>query len=219
MDKKTHIYFMPGLAASSKIFEYINLPDEKFEIHFLNWILPESVDESLENYTIRLSRLIKHENPILVGVSFGGILVQELNKIISVKKTILISSIKNHHELPKRLKLLRFTKIYKLFPSKKISQIEDFSKFGLSHTLKKKSDLYNKYLDVRNQKYLDWAIYHVLHWKSNDTDQNIIHIHGSADEIFPVKHIKNSLVIEGGTHAMIITKAKKINIILQEIIS
>jgi len=28
MENKIHIYFMPGLAASSKIFEYIKLPRE-----------------------------------------------------------------------------------------------------------------------------------------------------------------------------------------------
>ena len=217
MDKKKHIYFMPGLAASSKIFEYIKLPQELFEFHFLNWLIPETNNESLENYAQRLSAFIKHENPILVGVSFGGIIVQELNRIIPVKKTIVISSVKNHNEFPKRLKLLRFTKAYKLFPSKKLSEIEDFSKFGFNNSFKKKSDLYNKYLDVRNEKYLNWAIHQVLHWKSTNNSQNIIHIHGSDDSIFPIKHIKNSIVIDGGTHAMIITKAKKINKILEEI--
>ena len=32
---KTHIYFVPGLAASPKIFENLKFPKEKFELHFL----------------------------------------------------------------------------------------------------------------------------------------------------------------------------------------
>ncbi|MCF6222704.1 MAG: alpha/beta hydrolase [Flavobacteriaceae bacterium] len=218
MPNKTHIYFMPGLAASAKIFEYIKLPEEKFEFHFLSWVIPESIDESLENYVKRIAENIEHKNPVLVGVSFGGIIVQELSQIIPTKQVVIISSIKNLNELPKRLKLLKITKAYKLFPSKKLSEIEDFSKFGFINSIKNKSDLYNKYLDIRNKKYLDWAIYNVLHWQPKNNNENIFHIHGSEDAIFPIKYIKNSIIVEGGTHAMIIVKAKKINNILEKII-
>ena len=218
MVNKKHIYFVPGLAASPKIFEYISLPNEKYEFHFLEWLIPESIDESLENYAKRLSQSIKHENPILIGVSFGGIIVQEIGKYINPGKIILISSIKSENEIPKRLKFLQITKAYKLFPTKKISEVKDFSKFDFNNSIKKKSELYNKYLDVRDKKYLDWAIYNVLHWKPTNNNLNIIHIHGNKDEVFPLKHIKNSIIIEGGTHAMIITKAKIINTILEEII-
>jgi len=213
-----HVYFMPGLAAGSKIFEYISLPSNKYEFHFLDWLIPESPEESLENYTKRLSKNIKHENPVLIGVSFGGIIVQEMVKFIHPKKVIIISSVKNREEFPKRMKFLKKTKIYKLFPSKKISKINNFSKYNLNHSLKRKTDLYKKYMEVRNEKYLNWAIHNMLHWKSENHVQNIIHIHGSDDEIFPIKHIQNCIEIKGGTHAMIITKAKKINTILQEII-
>jgi len=218
MVKKTHIYFVPGLAANSNIFEFIKLPDDKYEFHYLDWIIPETKQETLENYVKRLGEKILHKNPILIGVSFGGIIVQELSKIIPAKNVIIISSIKNKNEFPKRLRYLRGSKLYKLFPTKKISEINDFSKYNFNEYLKKKSNLYNKYMGVRNEKYLDWAIYNVLHWNSTNYLKNVIHIHGSKDEIFPIKHIKNCIEIKDGNHAMIITKAKKINRILQEII-
>jgi len=219
MDNKTHIYFMPGLAASSKIFEYINLPNENFELHFLNWLIPESIDETLDHYVKRLCISIKHNNPILIGVSFGGMIVQEMSKYVHPQKVILISSIKNNSEKPKRIIFLQKTKFYKLFPAGRISKIEDFSTFSFNKSFKKKLDLYNKYLAVRDEKYLNWAIHNVVNWKRENSINNIIHIHGSDDEIFPIKHIKNSIIIEGGTHAMIITKAKKINTILEKIIA
>ncbi len=218
MVKKIHIYFVPGLAASSNIFEFIKLPDEKYELHYLDWIIPDTKHESLENYVKRLGINILHQNPVLIGVSFGGIIVQELGKIIQTKRIIIISSIKNKNEFPKRLKFLQRSKLYKLFPTKRISEINDFSKYNFNEYLEKKSNLYNKYMGVRNEKYLDWAIYNVLHWKSENYSKNIIHIHGSKDEIFPIKYIKNCIEIKDGNHAMIITKAKKINRILQEII-
>ena len=48
-------------------------------------------------------------------------------------------------------------------------------------------------------------------------NNNVIHIHGNKDEIFPIKYIKNCIVIEGGTHVMILNKAKRISLILEDI--
>ena len=84
----THIYCMPGMAASPKIFEYLKLP-KNFEIHLLSWI-PPLKDEPLTNYAKRMCQRVVHKNPILLGVSFGGILVQEMAKHIFVKKIIII---------------------------------------------------------------------------------------------------------------------------------
>lgn len=216
--EKIHVYFMPGLAASPRIFEYIELPKEKFEIHLLEWLIPDSPEESLAVYSKRLCQNIKNENPVLVGVSFGGMVIQEISKIIPVKKVILISSVKHENEIPKRLKFIQKSKIYKLFPSKKISSIDDFSKYGFNKAIKQKGQIYNKYLAIKNDLYLNWAIYNVLNWKSDFKNEEIIHIHGNKDLIFPIKHIHNCIEISGGTHAMILTKASKINAILQEII-
>ena len=125
MEKK-HIYFMPGLGANSKIFEYISLPKDQFDVHLLEWKIPVSEEESIEDYAKRMTGEIKHQNPILLGVSFGGVLVQEIAKIIAVEKVILVSSIKSHHELPNRLKLLKKTKGYKFFPTKIIENFEKY---------------------------------------------------------------------------------------------
>ena len=88
---KKHLYFVSGMAANSKIFERMSFPSDKFETHYLDWILPLSKKESLENYAARLCEKIIHPHPILIGVSFGGVVVQEMSKIIPTEKTILIS--------------------------------------------------------------------------------------------------------------------------------
>lgn len=209
---------MPGLAASSKIFEHIRMPKDQYELHFLEWLMPESAKESIENYCKRLAKEIVHKNPVLIGVSFGGMIVQELSKIITVQKIIVISSIKHSEEVPRHFIFMQRTRFYKLFPSGRISKLNGFPTFGLSRSLKRKMELYNKYLAIRDKIYLDWAVYHVLHWKKEESATNLVHIHGSKDEIFPAKYIKNSIIIEGGTHAMIITKAKKISQTLEEFI-
>ena len=216
MEKK-HIYFMPGLGANSKIFEYISLPKDQFDVHLLEWKIPVSEEESIEDYAKRMTGEIKHENPVLLGVSFGGVLVQEIAKIIAVEKIILVSSIKSHHELPNRLKLLQKTKGYKFFPTKIIENFEKYKKYFLGDFLRKRADLYTNYLSVNDAKYLNWALYSLLHWQQEKASKNTDHIHGDNDHIFPSKHIKNFIKINDGTHVMILLKAKEISEIITSI--
>ena len=75
---------MPGLAASSLVFENIRLENPNYQLYRLDWIQPKK-NESIKSYCHRLSKKIKHKQPILLGVSFGGIIVQELDKIAYVR--------------------------------------------------------------------------------------------------------------------------------------
>lgn len=207
---------MPGLAAGPEIFENLKLDKNLYELHYLKWFEPLALEESISNYAMRMCDEIKHKNVVLVGVSFGGIMVQEISKFVNTKKIILISSVKSHNEFPKRFKMASMSKLYKLFPTKIVSNFEDYAKFFLGKSLKKRAKIYEKYLSVRNEKYLKWSIYNVLHWKQDKPLENTVHIHGNKDHVFPIKHISDAKEIDGGTHVMIITKAKKISKIIHE---
>lgn len=208
---KIHVYFMPGMAASSSIFERIHLPTETFEIHLLEWVLPNK-NESLKEYAKRMAKNIKHENVILVGVSFGGILVQEIKPFVNPKKVIIISSIKSNAELSRQMKVAKSTKAYKLIPTKLFENIQFLAKFTFgSSVLKQKINLYEKYLSVRDKNYLDWSIEEIINWNRIIIDNEIIHIHGDADEVFPIKYIKKAIHVKDGTHIMIITKYRWFN--------
>jgi pimeloyl-ACP methyl ester carboxylesterase len=214
-NQKIHIYFVPGLAASPEIFEFLQFPKDKFELHFLKWLIPLSMHEPIEAYAKRMSDLVLEENPVLIGVSFGGIMVQEMSKYLQCKKVIIISSVKSKNELSKGLRFIKKFKIYKLFPSKLVENIEIFSFLAFGNTSKKRLILYKKYFTVRDRKYLNWSIQNVLHWKHTKPFENILHIHGTADAVFSFKYIKDCIPVEKGTHIMIINRAKTIsNIIL-----
>lgn len=215
---KKHVYCFPGLGASPKIFEYISLPKEKFEIHLLEWKIPLSLDESLESYAVRICEDIHHNKPILLGVSFGGMIVQEVAKLIEIEKLVIVSSLKSHHELPKRLRLIRDSKVYKLFPSRIAENLEEYTKYFFGDFLKKRAELYKMYLSVRDADYLNWAIYNVLHWKQDTAPKDIVHIHGTNDHVFPHKYIKDFIPVENGAHEMILTKGKKVSSILEEVL-
>lgn len=215
---KTHIYFMPGLAAGPKTFKKLKLNKEKFKCHYLSWINPLDLEESIENYARRLSKKITHKNPVLVGVSFGGIVVQEISKHIDTQKIIIISSVKNSSELPTSFAIASKSKIYKLFPTRIITNFDNYAKFFIGTKLQKKAKLYKKYLSVRDEKYLKWALENVINWQQEKSIKNTIHLHGTNDEIFPFKNIKNCISIQDANHSMIILRAKEIANIIQQIL-
>ncbi len=216
MKPKIQVYCMPGLAASSKIFEHINLPDS-FEINLLDWILPLP-NENIQEYCIRLSAHIKHENPVLIGVSFGGIVVQELANLIAVRKVIIISSVKTNLEFPFRMKLAKQTKAYKLIPTHLVKDINWLGRLAFGGIIKERLELYEKYLSVRDKNYLDWALETIINWERVVADDRVIHIHGDLDQVFPIQNISNCIIVKGGTHIMILTKYKWLNEHLVEII-
>ncbi len=214
---KIPVYLMPGLAASTTIFERIALPDEMFEIILLEWEIPLN-DESLTDYAKRITEKIKYKNPVLIGVSFGGILVQEMAKYVEARKIIIISSVKSNLEFPRRMKIAKTTKAYKLIPMNLIANIESLAKFSFGEKVNQRLKLYEKFLSVRDIRYLNWAVEQVILWDRTVADEKVIHIHGDMDDVFPIKYIKNCVVVKGGTHIMILNKYKWLNENLASII-
>ena len=205
-----HVYLMPGMAASPLIFEYIKLPKETFKLHYLQWAIPLE-NENLSAYALRMANTIVHENPVLLGVSFGGVLVQEMSKHIKVKKLIIVSSVKTKHEIPLKMQLARTTGAYKLVPTQLASKIDVFEKYAFGKTIAKRLELYKKYLSVNNSYYLSWAIKEMVCWDQDKPYKGIVHVHGDKDPVFPIKNIKNCKVVPGGTHIAIIDKYKWFN--------
>ena len=214
---KTPVYLMPGLAASSSIFERIVLPTESFEVILLDWVQPKK-DETLVSYAQRMAEKVVHENAVLIGVSFGGILVQEMEAFLTLKKLIIISSVKTRDEMPRRIKFAKTTNAYKLLPTSLLNNVEKLIKYSFGNVINQKLKLYEKFLHLRNKEYLDWAIEQVVCWDRSVPDPRVIHIHGDLDEVFPAKNINSFIPIKGGTHIMILNRFRWFNQYLPDII-
>jgi esterase/lipase len=208
---------MPGLGASSSIFERITLPKDAFEVHLLEWFQPEN-QETLTNYAKRMSINIVHDNVVLIGVSFGGILVQEMSQFLNLRKLIIVSSVKSNKEFPNRMKFAKTTRAYKLLPTSLLDDVEKLVKYSFGDVMKQRVKLYEKFLHLRNKEYLDWAIEQVVCWDRVTIDPSVIHIHGDKDEVFPSKNIKSFINVKGGTHLMILNRFRWFNQNLPKII-
>ncbi|WP_340198976.1 alpha/beta hydrolase [Ascidiimonas sp. W6] len=205
-----HVYLMPGMAANPSIFENIQLPESRFVTHLLHWKVPFK-GETIAEYASRMTQEIKHENPVLIGVSFGGMLVQEMSQHIKVKRLIIISSVKSRNELPKRIIFARYTKVHKLLPTGLVNNVELLSKYAFGEVVTKRLELYEKFLSIRDKSYIDWSLDQIINWKQDYPNPDVIHIHGNKDAVFPIVNISNHIEVEGGTHIMIINRYRWFN--------
>lgn len=216
-NKKTAIYFIPGLAAGKEIFKNIDLPRDRYEVHILEWLIPEK-KEPMESYAQRMAARVIETDAILVGISFGGVVAQEMSLFLSLRKLIIISSIKSKAELPARLRLTRKTRLHRLVPTGLILSAQDLTNYAVGPRSRKRLAIYNEYLHVRNKQYLDWAIENMVCWQREEPLEQVVHIHGDGDVVLPSKNISNFICIEGGTHVMILNKARQISDKLIDII-
>ena len=214
--KIVNLYCMPGMAASPKIFEFISLP-KPIKIHLLSWI-PPLKDEPLTDYAIRMCERVTQTNPILLGVSFGGVLVQEMSKYLPGCQVVIVSSIKSKDELPLSMKMAKKTNAHKLLPMQWINNLDNLSLFVFGEGIKKRLALYQKYLSERNPDYLSWAIDSLVNWDKTEISNNIIHIHGEKDTVFPIKNLSHPFIKIKGGHAAIITQAHWFNKELSKIL-
>lgn len=209
---------MPGMAANPSIFERIQLDSDIYEVHWLKWHLPEK-EECIQNYAKRMLKFITHENPVLIGVSFGGVLVQEIAKLISYEKLIIVSSVKQSSEIPKHMQLAKETGVYKYLPFGLLNYITQIEKLPLGNMVRKRLQLYKQYLSVSDKEYLDWAVKEMVCWEQDNPIPGTIHIHGDKDMVFPVKNIKDYINLAGGTHIMILNRYKWFNENLPKLIT
>ncbi len=207
-----YIYCISGFGADHRIFKYLDFGNN--EVIHIPWIQPLS-EESIAGYASRLAKAIRQPDPLLIGVSFGGMMSIEISKIISVKKVILISSIKTRNEMPISFKIAANLRLNKIIPLKPYKFLEPFENYNLGISNKEEKDLAEDFRKNLNQKYSDWSIQTIINWQNKYIPGQTIHIHGSKDRIFPLKYVSPDYVIEGGGHMMIMDKAAEINKILK----
>lgn len=215
-----NIYCISGLGADERIFKKLEVPDANFI--YLKWLQPYT-DETIAAYAKRLSDQLPPVSPLLLGVSFGGMIAIEIAKLRPVTKIILISSIKTHSEVPLWMKTCGACKLDRLLPKsqsgyRKLKVMRPIQNYFLGAHTPEEIQIANEYRDNVDPVYIRWAIRQVLSWKNEWVPENLVHLHGGNDHIFPVKKTKPTYVIPRGGHFMIMDRCSEISEILKQVV-
>ena len=203
-----HIYCISGLGADERVFHKMNFPG--YTIHFIAWVTPDK-NESIHDYAEKLSLQIHHKNPVLIGLSFGGMMCIEIAKKVQPELIILISSAKNKIEIPLWMRLSGKLKLNRIFPMRSFKLIEPLEDYNLGIETAEEKEIVHTYRKNIDQDYANWAINNILNWKNKEAHENLYHIHGDKDRIFSVKKVNPDHIIKGGGHFMILNKSEQVN--------
>jgi pimeloyl-ACP methyl ester carboxylesterase len=203
-----HIYCISGLGADDRAFSKLTF--NGYESHFIRWIIPDK-NEAISSYAKKLITQIHHHNPILIGLSFGGMMCIEIAKLISTEKIILVSSVKSFREMPLWMRLSGKLKLNKIFPMRSFKLIEPLEDYNLGIETNDEKEMVYDYRKNINHQYSNWAINIILNWKNEQVHKNVFHIHGDRDRIFPSRNVRADYVVKTGGHLMIINRNDAVN--------
>ena len=210
---KKNLYIFSGLGADERVFK--NLDFSEFNTTHIPWIDPLK-NETIQEYAKRLREKITTEKPILMGLSFGGMIAIEIAKQMEVEKIILISSVKSKRELPCYYAFTAKFKLYNKIPAKILKSPNFITHWFFGAKSKPDKQLLNQILKETDPIFLRWALNEVANWNNEQILDNIIHIHGTNDKVFPIKRVHCDVKVKDGGHLMLLNKADEMNNILKK---
>jgi len=210
-----HLYIFSGLGADEKAFQRLNL--DAYNVTHMKWIKPEK-KEGIEAYAKRLLEQVITPKPVLMGLSFGGLMAIEVSKHISTEKVILISSVKTKEEVPLPYRTMGRLGLQRLLPLQYFKRPNFITNFIFGAKTEEDKELLKPMLENTDMDFLIWAMDEVAGWKNGFDPGNITHIHGSADRVLPYRNVKCDYTIDKGGHMMVLNHARELNEILHDII-
>lgn len=202
------IYCISGLGADERAFSKLTINGHRLQV--IQWLMPMP-DESLPQYAQRMRSEIEEENPILMGLSFGGMLCTEIAKQIPVQKIILISSIKSAKELPLWMRTVAKLNLHKIVPLRSSKLTQPIQNKMLGVKSKEEKTLVAEFRKRVDLPYTNWAVHQAINWKNDWLHPNLCHIHGDKDNMFPIKNIKADYTIKKAGHFMIMNRAAEVS--------
>jgi len=215
------VYCLSGLGADERLFNKLNLPDT--ELHFVKWQVPESND-SLETYAQKLSMQIAHDEVLLLGVSFGGMLASALLQRqytmpganpFHIRKAFLVSSCSHAGQLPWFIRLAGQSGLCHLVPYSFAQHTNWLNRF-IFDLRSSDEELYFKriMLQQTHSSLLRHAVRMIGCWGQKQAPPGVVHIHGTADKLLPYRLVQPDIAIQNGGHFMIWNRAAEISTIL-----
>lgn len=201
------IYALSGLGADERAFQKLKLEGEIIPI---KWLTPDR-NESLKSYALRLGEQIDASEPfVLLGLSFGGMLASELNKVIKPELTILLSSASTRQELPSHFAVVRFLRLHRIIPAGWLKPPPWIMSryFGLKHNPARSSIM--EIMNDSDPKFLKWAIGAIMKWDNSTVPENVLRIHGANDPVLTNRKLPDSITLGKG-HLIVFDEAKRIS--------
>lgn len=211
------VYLISGLGADERAFRNIILPPGYEAVH-LPWF-PPLHRETLEAYALRMAAKIDRDEPfVLMGLSLGGMIATEIAWHLKPVQTILISSIPSARQMPPLYRWAGRMRLHRFIPVGWIKSGVVVKRLFMSETASDQQAILDM-VRVADPVFIRWAFQAVLDWKREVVLPGLVHIHGSRDELFPLRFVQPTHIVRNGRHLMILNDATAINALLRGLLA
>ncbi len=211
------VYAFSGLGADGRLFEKIELP-EGLELVPMDWLHPGK-SKTLADYAALYADAYAFEkDSILMGVSLGGFLSQELSLLGIGKAIILISTVVSRREMPALLRLAGAFRVSRLANKPLLMKLANFGDHFTIKSRKGRALFYDMLRDA-DPRLMAFGARAITEWKGVSCPLPVLRLHGTNDRVFPPHRIGDHVSIPDGNHFMTYEYADAINPLLNEFLS
>lgn len=212
------IFYISGLGADETAFE--KLDDFGFENVMVKWF-KNNENESLKDYSQRIIHKYDiSQKDMVVGLSFGGLIAQQIAQILGLKAVILISSFTSKADLQPIFRIGLKLKLFKLLPSIKLPFISEIVANYLNAGSAQSKPVINAMLQNTDMRLMKWSINKIYEHNSPLAPGIVKHnIIGTKDRIIGKWSNEWTYKIDGGSHFMVYEKSEAVSRIIKSIVN
>lgn len=201
------VYLIPGLGTDARLFSRMELGGYRTSV--LEWpVYPAGI--TLAALALDMAAKVDAQRPhVLVGVSMGGMVAQELALLTAPQRVVLISSITGRSEMPPLLHLTRWTGLHHLITDATVRWSWPLRRhFGVQD--KAIARLLSDMAVDQGGTRIRRGTHAIVHWPGSRWEGPLQRIHGDRDRVLPMCFPVDQ-VVPGGTHPMVITHGPQVS--------
>ncbi len=210
-------FVISGLGVDETVFKTLDFGS--YTPRFIQW-KPVQENETLSEYVQRLSLQISEMNPVLIGLSFGGIIAQELALQLNAKQIILLASVKSRKDIPFFARLLNYLPLHRIIPWFLISRPNFITYWFFGIKTKKDKIHLRKIFAETDERLFRWSVSQLVKWKEPilPKETMITLITGSNDHLLPPGKSNPDFKIPDAGHFFTVTHAREVSVLLNELL-
>ena len=205
------VYLIPGQGSDYRLYNNLTIPYDTVHVQYFT---PSEVD-SMESFAHQLAKQIDTTSPYgIIGVSLGGMLASEMKEFLNPEFVIVVSSAKCREELPARYRFMEKVPVNQIFSSEFYKNGALLAQPLVEPDRKLEEETFKSMLKDKDPDFLKRTAGIIINWNRKEAPEGIYHIHGNNDNTIPLRNVQADVVIEDGSHMMMLTKGDTLSKII-----